>query len=176
MQGTKIDFLGYRRRAISLSLAIIVGSMAYFAYRGDRNYGIDFKGGDLIVLEANGPKPSDGDVRDVCKALGLQDVVVQSEKGANGSDYVSVRSEKETGVKVKAALLGKFPEAKFKVSQEETVGSLVGNELKKSSALALGLGMLGIFLYVTLRFEFSFAVGAIVALLHDVIILSLIHI
>ncbi len=170
VRGTKINFLGYRKPALLLSLAIIVGSMAYFGYRGDRNYGIDFKGGDLIVLEANGPKPDDGKVRDVCKGLGLQDVVVQSEKGANGSDYVSVRSEKETGLKVKAALFEKFPDAKFKVSQEETVGSLVGNELKKSSALALGLGMLGIFLFVTLRFEFSFAVGAIVALLHDVII------
>ena len=171
VQGTKINFLGYRKRAIGLSLAIIIGSMAYFAYRGDRNYGIDFKGGDLIVLEANGPKPTDGAVRDLCRdELHLPDVVVQSEKGANGSDYVSVRSEKETGIRVKLALLEKFPEAKFKVSQEETVGSLVGSELKKSSALALGLGMLGIFLYVTLRFEFSFAVGAIVALLHDVII------
>ena len=170
VKGTKINFLGYRKRAISLSLAIIVGSMGYFAYRGDRNYGIDFKGGDLIVLEANGPKPDDGHVREVCEKLGLKDVVVQSEKGATGLDYVSVRSEKETGVKVKAALFEKFPEAKFKVSQEETVGSLVGSELKKNSALALGLGMLGIFLFVTLRFEFSFAIGAIVALLHDVII------
>lgn len=170
VQGTKINFLGYRKRAISLSLLVIVGSMAYFAHRGDRNYGIDFKGGDLVVLEANGPKPDDGHVREVCEKLGLKDVVVQSEKGATGLDYVSVRSEKETGAKVKAALLEKFPEAKFKVSQEETVGSLVGNELKKSSALALGLGMLGIFLYVTLRFEFSFAVAAIASLLHDVII------
>ena len=177
VQGTKINFLGYRKPAISLSLAIIVGSMAYFAYRGDRNYGIDFKGGDLIVMEvqAGGTKPSDGEVRDVCEkpqpqGLGLKDYAVQSEKGATGLDYVSVRSEKETGLKVKAALFEKFPAAKFKVSQEETVGSLVGNELKKSSALALGLGMLGIFLYVTLRFEFSFAVGAIVALLHDVLI------
>ena len=110
-------------------------------------------------------------MRTLCEEkLGLKDFAVQSEKGATGLDYVSVRSEKETGLKVKTALLEKFPEAKFKVSQEETVGSLVGNELKKSSALALGLGMLGIFLYVTLRFEFSFAVGAIVALLHDVII------
>jgi SecD/SecF fusion protein len=170
VQGTKINFLGYRKRAISLSLVVIVGSMGYFAYRGDKNYGIDFKGGDLVVLEANGPKPDDGHVREVCEKLGFKDVVVQSEKGATGLDYVSVRSEKETGAKVKAALLEKFPEAKFKVSQEETVGSLVGNELKKSSALALGLGMLGIFLYVTLRFEFSFAVAAIASLLHDVII------
>ncbi|MEO6787763.1 MAG: protein translocase subunit SecD [Chthoniobacteraceae bacterium] len=170
VQGTKVNFLGYRKPAIALSLAVIIGSMAYFFHLGDRVYGIDFKGGDLIVMEVNGTTPTDGEVRDACEKLGLKDVVVQSEKGATGLDYVSVRSEKETGVKVKAELLKDFPAAKFKVSQEETVGSLVGNELKKSSALALGLGMLGIFLYVTLRFEFSFAVGAIVALMHDVII------
>ena len=170
VKGTKVNFLGYRKPAIALSLAIIIGSMGYFASRGDKNYSIDFKGGDLIVLEANGPKPDDGHVRDVCDALGLKEVVVQSEKGATGLDYVSVRSEKGTGVKVKEALMSKFTDAKFKVSQEETVGSLVGDELKKNSAMALGLGMLGIFLYVTLRFEFSFAVGAIVALLHDVLI------
>ncbi len=170
VQGTKINFISYRKPAIAVSLAVITASMSYFAYRGDKNYSIDFKGGDLIVLEAHGPKPDDGHVREVCEGLGLKEVVVQSEKGATGLEYVSVRSEKETGLKVKTALLEKFPEAKFKVSQEETVGSLVGSELKKNSALALGLGMLGIFLYVTLRFEMSFAVGAIVALLHDVLI------
>ncbi len=170
VQGTKINFLGYRKPAIALSLAIIIGSMAYFASRGDRNYSIDFKGGDMVVLEVHGTKPDDGHVRAVCEELGLKEVVVQSEKGATGLDSVSVRSEKETGQKVKDALLGKFPEAKFKVSEVQSVGSLVGSELKKSSALALGLGMLGIFLYVTLRFEYSFAIGAIVALLHDVII------
>ena len=72
------------------------------------NYGIDFKGGDLIVLEVHGQKPTDGEVREACEKLGLKEVVVQSEKGATGLDYVSVRSEKETGKKVKDALLEKF--------------------------------------------------------------------
>jgi len=170
VQGTKVNFLGYRKPAIGLSLAVILVTMGVFAMRGERNYSIDFKGGDLLVLEANGTKPSDGAVREVCEGLGLKEVVVQSEKSPKGQEYVSIRSEKETGLKVKAALMEKFPEAKFKVSQEETVGALVGSELKKSSATAMGLGIVGILIYVTLRFEFSFAVGAIVALLHDVII------
>ena len=72
--------------------------------------------GDLIVMEvqSGGAKPSDGEVRDACGVLGLKEVVVQSEKGATGLDYVSVRSEKETGVKVKAMLFEKFSAAKFK--------------------------------------------------------------
>ncbi len=58
----------------------------------------------------------------------------------------------------------------FKIEGSERVGALVGGELARSSLIALGLGILGILVYVTLRFEFSFAVGAIVALLHDVLI------
>jgi preprotein translocase SecF subunit len=64
----------------------------------------------------------------------------------------------------------KFPAAGFRVEQSEKVGSLVGSELARNSLIALGLGMLGILIYVSIRFEFSFALGALVALLHDVII------
>jgi len=62
-----------------------------------------------------------------------------------------------------------MPKAEFKVDRAERVGALVGGELAKSSLWALGLGILGILVYVTFRFELSFAVGAIVALLHDVL-------
>jgi preprotein translocase SecF subunit len=64
----------------------------------------------------------------------------------------------------------KFPQAGFRIEQQEKVGTLVGSELARNSLIALGLGMLGILFYVTLRFEFSFALGALVALLHDVVI------
>src|SRR5260370_9095653 len=63
-----------------------------------------------------------------------------------------------------------MPAAGFKVERSERVGALVGGELAKSSLVALGLGILGVLIFVTFRFELSFAVGAIVALFHDVII------
>src|SRR3982751_1069701 len=63
-----------------------------------------------------------------------------------------------------------IPDSQFKIEGAERVGALVGGELAKSSLVALVLGILGILIFVTLRFELSFAVGAIVALLHDVII------
>src|SRR5258707_10178950 len=63
-----------------------------------------------------------------------------------------------------------LPNAGFHVEGSERVGALVGGELAKSSLIALALGILGILIFVTFRFELSFAVGAIVALLHDVII------
>ena len=68
------------------------------------------------------------------------------------------------------AIRGAIPNCEVKVEREERVGALVGGELAKSSLWALGLGIFGILIYVTFRFELSFAVGAIVALLHDVLI------
>src|SRR5438105_12787793 len=63
-----------------------------------------------------------------------------------------------------------LPSSGFRVEGSERVGALVGGELARNSLVALGLGILGILIFVTFRFELSFAVGAIVALLHDVLI------
>ena len=77
------------------------------------------------------------------------------------------------------AFMSAMPQAQFKVEGADRVGALVGGELARSSLIALGLGILGILIFVTLRFELAFAVGAIVALLHDVLItvgmFSLLH-
>jgi preprotein translocase SecF subunit len=71
---------------------------------------------------------------------------------------------------VKAQLPQAMPNAQFHVEGSDRVGALVGGELAKNSLIALGLGILGILIFVTFRFELSFAVGAIIAVLHDVII------
>lgn len=165
---TKIDFLGKRRLAITFSGLIIAASIGLFAIRGEKNFGVDFKGGDRLVLSAAN-KPSDGEIRASVESLKLGDVVVQTEKGSKG-EYVAIRSPKGTGNKIAAHLGTTMPQAGFKQEQLESVGSVVGGELAKNSLLALGLGMLGILIYVSLRFEVSFAIGALVALLHDVVI------
>jgi SecD/SecF fusion protein len=165
---TKIDFLGKRRVAITFSAVIIAASIGLFAARGDKNFGVDFKGGDRLVLSAKS-KPSDGEVRAAVESLKLGDVVVQTEKGSKG-EYITVRSPKDSGHVIADYLTKTMPDAGFVTEQLESVGSVVGGELAKNSLIALGLGMLGILIYVSLRFELSFAIGALVALLHDVVI------
>ncbi|HET6409570.1 MAG TPA: protein translocase subunit SecF, partial [Chthoniobacteraceae bacterium] len=165
---TKIDFLGKRRLALSFSGLIIAAAIGIFAVRGEKNFGVDFKGGDRLVLSAQN-KPSDGDVRSAIENLKIGDVVVQTEKGSKG-EFITVRGPKGTGDQIAAHLTTTMPDAGFKKEQMESVGSVVGGELAFNSVLALALGMLGILIYVSLRFEFSFAIGALVALLHDVII------
>jgi SecD/SecF fusion protein len=165
---TKINFLGYRGPAATFSIIVIVVSCAYFAFRGERNFGVDFKGGDRVVLAAAN-KPTDGEVRAALDPLKLGDVVVQTEKSAQ-SEFVTVRSPSGTGEQIAQHLTEAMPGAGFTVQQVEKVGGLVGAELARKSVYALLLGLVGILIYVAVRFEISFAVGAIVALLHDVII------
>jgi SecD/SecF fusion protein len=122
-----------------------------------------------VVLEAVKTKPDIAAVRAVVDGLKLGEVAVQIEKSAK-KEFFTVRGPKESGETITATLKQKFPEAEFSLENVERVGSLVGGEMARNALIALTLGMLGILVYVTIRFEFSFALGALVALMHDVII------
>jgi len=163
-----INFLGKGFLACMCSLALILAGATSFYIRGEKNFGVDFRGGDLVTLSS--PAKIDvGQVRDGLKPIGLADASIQ-ESAESGKYYITVRSPLNTSDKVEKQIIQTMPSANFKVERSERVGALVGGELAKSSLVALALGILGILIFVTFRFELSFAVGAIVALLHDVII------
>jgi SecD/SecF fusion protein len=163
-----INFLGKGFIACMCSLALLLAGAMAFYKRGDRNFGVDFKGGDLVTLSA--PNKIDvGQVRDALKPIGFADASIQ-ESAQGGKSYITVRTPLNTSDKVEKQIIQTMPNAGFKVEGSERVGALVGGELAKNSLIALGLGILGILIFVTFRFELSFAVGAIVALLHDVLI------
>jgi preprotein translocase SecF subunit len=103
------------------------------------------------------------------KEIDLEESVVQTEK-SSGKEFLTIRSAPGTSDRIEKLLDEKFPVAKFRVEQNDKVGKLVGDELARNSLIALGLGIIGIFIYVTARFEFAFALAAIIALLHDVIL------
>ena len=166
----QINFMARRRLWISISLTVIAVSIAGFAMRGEKNFGIDFRGGDLLTLDYAQPV-SEADVRTTLAPLNLEEVIQKSKStAAAGRDFLTIRSPANTGTEIFKTLQQKMPAVGFKIVGQDTVGSVVGKELAQSSLWAFGLAILGVVIYVTLRFEFSFAVGAIVALLHDVII------
>jgi SecD/SecF fusion protein len=163
-----INFLGKGFLACMCSLALILAGATSFYIKGEKNFGVDFRGGDLVTLSS--PSKIDiGQVRDALKPIGFADASIQ-ESSQGGKNYITVRSPLNTSDKVQKQIVEKMPNAGFKVERAERVGALVGGELAKSSLIALGLGILGVLIFVTFRFELSFAVGAIVALFHDVII------
>jgi len=163
-----INFLGKGFLACMCSLALLLAGATAFYMRGDRNFGVDFRGGDLVTLSA--PNKIDvGQVRGALKPIGFADASIQ-ESAQGGKSYITVRTPLNTSDKVEKQIIQTMPNASFKVEGSERVGALVGGELARNSLVALGLGILGILIFVTFRFELSFAVGAIVALLHDVLI------
>ncbi len=162
-----IDFLGKGFLACMCSLALLLAGATAFYIRGERNFGVDFRGGDLITMSA--PNKVDvGQVRDALKPIGFADASIQ-ESAQGGKSYITIRTPLNTSDKAEKQIMQAMPNVGFKVEGSERVGALVGGELAKNSLIALGLGILGILIFVTFRFELSFAVGAIVALLHDVL-------
>jgi SecD/SecF fusion protein len=161
----KFDFLGKRRLALGFSLLLIAGSVAVFATRGEKNFGIDFRGGDLLIIDSAQPLT----IAEARKAVDDPGVVIQFEREGT-KEMLTFRSPQGTSDAVLKQLQSVYPDKSIVPVGQDTVGPQIGLEFAKSSLLALGLGIVGILFYVTLRFEFSFAIGAVVALLHDVII------
>ena len=164
----QFNFLGKRVLAVFISLILIGGSIGFFAKRGMNNFGIDFRGGDLLVLDSQ-PSLAVAEVRAALEPLQLTEATIQQEQ-AGTQQMLAIRSAEDTSGKILEKLSSSFPDRKITAAQQEKVGAQIGLEFAKKALLALGLGMIGILVYVTIRFEFSFAVGALVALLHDVII------
>src|SRR5436305_545481 len=163
-----INFLGKGFLACMCSLALILAGATSFYFRGEKNFGVDFRGGDLIRLSAPGGIDI-GQVRHALSKIGFADASIQ-ESAQGGKNYITIRTPLNTSDKVEKQVTQSMAQANFKVERSERVGPLVGGELAKSSLVALALGIIGVLIFVTFRFELSFAVGAIVALFHDVII------
>jgi SecD/SecF fusion protein len=161
----KFDFLGKRHLAAGLSILLIVGSVTVFAMRGEKNLGIDFRGGDLVILDSAQPLT----ISEARSAIKDSGVVIQYEREGT-RELLTLRGPQGSSPTLVQELQTAYPDKGISVIGQDTVGPQIGMEFAKSAMLALGLGMLGILFYVTLRFEFSFAIGAVVALIHDVII------
>jgi len=165
----QFDFLGKRRLAVFASLILLVGCSLAFLWKGKKNFGIDFLGGDLTVLQYQHPVSLMA-VRQGLDSAGLgRTATIQLEQGG-GKEKVIIRSPQDSASKVLSTLAAASPQGGFQVVQQDTVGAQIGSEFARKAGFALLLGMFAILIYVTLRFDFSFALGAIVALVHDIII------
>ena len=168
---TNIQFLKWRNVAMAISIAMIVASIALVAVRG-LNLGVDFVGGQSVRVEFTGAMPAIDEIREKVGDIGLGEATIQQ----FGSDKaVSIRTALPEGDKAAADRAGKrlvdgihkaFPTAK--TGSVETVSGKVSDELLRTGALSLALAMVAISIYIWIRFEWQFGVGALFALFHDV--------
>jgi SecD/SecF fusion protein len=172
IKSKSFDFLGKWRAALIASLIFLVASMAAFGLRGSKMFNIDFTGGDFLLVKSSTELP-EADIRAALGKIGFGGAVIQqeaSEQQKQISHFISVRSPFGSAEKIVHQLEQSFPKAGLTVERSEGVGPIMGTQLATTSLFALGIAILGILLYVTIRFEFSFAIGTIVAMLHDLVI------
>lgn len=166
-----IPFMSYGRLTTAISLITFVLAVFFLATRG-LNYGVDFTGG--TVMEVNYPQSANIDsIRQAVDSIGLKDATVQN-FGTSHDVLIRLPVKKEMSIaqlseKVSSVLKAADPQAD--VRRVESVGSQVGEELYENGGLALLLVCLGIMAYLAVRFEWRFAVAAIIANMHDVVII-----
>jgi preprotein translocase subunit SecF len=172
--GTNFDFIGKRKYAYIVSLVLLAVAVGSLIYHGGPNYGIDFKGGHLIQVKF----AKDVSIPDIKKALatiGLTDAIVQEFSGGQKNEYIIrvIKTDVDNTVlskNVKEALTKAFGVGSYEVRRVEMVGPKVGKDLQSKAFWAVLLSCGGILIYVAIRFELRFAVGAVVALFHDALI------
>ncbi|MHA6204319.1 protein translocase subunit SecF [Dyella soli] len=176
---SNINFLGMRKFSVGIAIALIVASIALIAVKG-LNYGLDFTGGVSLVVDYDQPVQI-ADVREALTKGGLENAVVQS---LGGSKEVSIRMQPKDDPgsldasgkvnldkiadDVTRMLRASRPDAKLK--SRDYVGSQVGEELRSDGIIAAIVVVLGIGLYLGIRFEWRFAVAAIVTEFHDALV------
>jgi len=170
--GTRIDFVGKRRYALLLSLLLIGAGLLSLLLHGGPRYGIDFAGGTLVQVKfskAVGLK----EIRRALQGLGFGDAVLQP-FGQEGEFLI--RMKRTTGElrglssRIEEAFRKQFGEGTFEIRRVEMVGPKVGRDLRVKGLKAIIFALVGILLYISWRFEFRFALGAVAALVHDVLV------
>jgi preprotein translocase subunit SecF len=168
---TNINFMGQRKLALILSAIVLAIGIASLFSRGI-NFGLDFTGGTLIEV-AYPEAPELGDVRQALDDAGFEDFTVQT-FGTARDIVVRMPADEddETGANLSTQVLRALSaqEPGIDLRRVEFVGPQVGQELAEQGGLALLYALFGILLYISFRFQWRFAVGAVAALVHDVLL------
>ena len=178
------DILGKRKFTLIASILLVALGIGMMGLKRSKAFGIDFNGGDLVTANITGKEINQTMVEESLAGLivpledetgveigtkPLGEIVIQEQSSPAGNQkFIQIRGEFGTGFHIEEEL--KKDLGADLSTNTDVVGPTIGKELATSSGAALLIGLLAILLYVTLRFEFSFALGALVALAHDIII------
>jgi preprotein translocase subunit SecF len=174
---TNYDFIRWRWQALILSALLVLAGIGYGVIRGGIPLGIDFTGGTLIVVRFSQPVAEDA-VRKALDALPGEKVVQKYGEASNNEILIRLPqvSGSESGFNLELGsqavedALGRAGLPKFEVTNREVVGPVIGADLQRKGIYATLASIVGITIYIALRFRFTFAIGAIVATFHDILV------
>jgi preprotein translocase SecF subunit len=174
----KIQFLKYKYFAFLLSGFIITSGIVSIVQKKGLNFGVDFAGGTLIRIKFEQPTPIDK-IRGALKNVGLGQSRIQ-EVGHEKKEYlirtITLKEKEELeaheimGRKIVDALKKHEELGRFEILSKETVGPAVGHDLRKKATQATIWALIGMLIYIALRFQISYGIAAILTLTHDVLI------
>ncbi|HQT90932.1 MAG TPA: protein translocase subunit SecF [Candidatus Kryptobacter bacterium] len=167
---TNVNFIGKRHIWYTVSASLILIGLITVAIHG-LNYGIDFIGGTELTLGFN-PQVGIGEVRSSLNAIGHGDAEIKT-FGSASNLLIRVKASEQqanTSQQIMAELKKSFPNNKIVLLQDNKIGPQIGQELRRDAVVAIFYSLLAILIYVSLRFQFIYAVGAVIALFHDVLI------
>ncbi len=164
----------YKRYLIGISLVITFTAL-FFMFKNGLNWGIDFRGGvKLLYVFNQTEKVADGEIESLLLDKGIDSIVQRY--GDKDSNQFSVKTKQfdatleGTVDRVSQALTEKYGASNVKLEQQETVGPKVGQELRRKGVMAIVFTIIAMLIYIGVRFDFYFAPGAILALIHDVVV------
>jgi len=167
---SNFNFIGKRKIARIFSIALILIGVGSLIIQGGPKLGIDFTGGTSLRLRFEKGVPI-GDVRSAIASLGIGNAEIKN-FGDSADILIRVQEQETSGAgitdAIKAELSKVFPDNPER--SKDSVGPKIGAELRTKTITSILIALVGMLIYITWRFEFKFAVGAIVALFHDVII------
>jgi len=172
---SNINFMGQRGWSCSISAILLVICIVVGAMKGKDCLGMDFTGGSSISYLVNKGDVSVKEAEDVVNKLALtQKATVQEVAESTDSSKVNIlvnfSDNAQDKTEITSALKKSFPVLDNAPFSEETIGQSMGYDTLITSAWALFFGILGIMIYLTVRFEWTFAIGAVIALTHDVLL------
>jgi preprotein translocase subunit SecF len=173
-QNININFVGKIWYALTLSWTLIIIGIVSLVVHGGPHYSIDFKGGTLFQVRFV-QSVSAGDIRQVVKDMGIEAGSVQNFGDEGQKEYlINIESKVEDleqfSDQFRTALEAKFGKDSFEIRRTEAVGPKVGKDLRQKALMAVALSCIGMLIYIWFRFEFRFGLGAILGLIHDVLI------
>ena len=171
--GTNIPFTSYRKVAVILSTVVNLAVLLMLFIKGP-NLGVDFAGGTVVQLKFQ-QKVSIADVRRAFESINLGGVVIQ-DFGKEGDNEYLLRLDKTSvelgtlGEQIKKALSDQFGADKFEIRRIESVGPKIGEDLRYRGVMSVIVATIMMGIYIWFRFELRFGIGAVIALIHDVLI------
>lgn len=169
--GTDFPFMKYRKMAYIISGILALVTAGWLVVNRGPNYSVDFTGGTMIQIRLSRQLPAD-QVRSALTSAGFQGFELQQMAGENPNEFiVRLATMQERGdpfPTVARAIQARNPDVQVELRRTEQVGPKVGSELRQKAVWAILTSLGAIMLYVGFRYEFKFALGAVVALFHDV--------